>query len=194
MNMTDIRAYDRAYKERIRQTPKKRKIFAVDAESDGLFGFIFAVGAVVMIDDVEVATFGGKLASFKPSNEWVRKEVVPVCNTLSSYTNYYMLLKAFHTFYKRHAHVPCDVVCHMGHIVEGGIFRELELLSYPLYDVVGNLQQIGEDPTSCDKYFEKYALTTTIKGSPHNPLYDAAVTAAVYNHLCDRITRHSENI
>lgn len=55
---------------------------------------------------------------------------------------------------------------------------------YPLFDVSGNLQQAGEDPTSVDKYVQKDGLSVgEFEGGTHNPLYDSAVAAVAYRHL-----------
>lgn len=84
---------------------------------------------------------------------------------------------------------------HMGYIVETRILRDLHdrgLIGdwdapYPLYDLSGNLQQVGEDPTSVDKYVQKHNLFIgEFVGGTHNPLYDSAVAVAVYRHLLGR--------
>ena len=54
---------------------------------------------------------------------------------------------------------------------------------YPLYDVSGNLQQAGEDPTSVDTYAKKHGLKIADYGTTHHPLYDCEVAAKVYHYL-----------
>ena len=54
----------------------------------------------------------------------------------------------------------------MGFIVEAHLLREMHRIGaigdwdapYPLYDISGNLQAVGENPTSVDEYVKKYNL------------------------------------
>jgi hypothetical protein len=59
---------------------------------------------------------------------------------------------------------------------------------YPLIDIAGNLQQAGEDSTSCDGYVAKHGLKVN-EGNTHNPLYDSEVAAVVFQHLLGRIAQ-----
>jgi hypothetical protein len=57
---------------------------------------------------------------------------------------------------------------------------------FPLIDVASMLHAQGRKRTSLDKYAHEFGLVPDKKeygGGDHNPLYDAAVAAAVYYHL-----------
>lgn len=173
-----------------------KKIFSFDAETDGLWGQAFAIGALVYDENgTEIARFVGRLPDTEVTDGWVRENVLPkVADLPVTHESYDALLSDFAAFYK--ANKPdADIVVHMGYIVEARVLRDLHdkgLIGdwdgpYPLLDVSGNLQQAGEDPTSVDKYVQKYTLSVgEFEGGTHNPLYDSAVAAVVYRHLLSK--------
>lgn len=172
------------------------KIFSFDAETDGLWGRAFAIGALVYDESgTEIARFVGRLPDLVVTNEWVRTNVLPqLASVPAAHQTYESLLADFAKFYLANKE-GADVVVHMGYIVEAKVLRDMQDLGligdwdapYPLYDVSGNLQAAGQDPTSVDKYAAKFGLTVgKFAGGMHNPLYDAAVTAVVYRHLLGR--------
>lgn len=172
---------------------KMKKIFSFDAETDGLWGQAFAIGALVYDEKgVELARFVGRLPDKEVTNEWVRENVLPKITDIPvTHQTYDELLADFAAFYMANKE-GSDVVVHMGFIVETKILRDLherKLIGdwdapYPLYDVSGNLQAAGEDPTSVDNYIKKYGLSVgEFEGGTHNPLYDSAAAAVVYRHL-----------
>ena len=84
------------------------------------------------------------------------------------------------------------IIAHMGVPVESSLIRDMHDCGYigdwdapyPLFDISGNLDQVGEDPTLVDSYAKKYELNVSkFDGGTHNPLYDSAVAAVVYRHL-----------
>lgn len=103
---------------------------------------------------------------------------------------YEAMIADFSVFYMQHKE-GADVIAHMGYIVEAHLIREMHRLGfigdwdapYPLFDVSGNLQAAGEDPTSVDAYAKKHNLEIADHGATHNPLYDCEVAARVYMHL-----------
>lgn len=185
-----------------------KKIFSFDAETDGLWGNPFAIAAIVyekrkekpVIFDrmvyeseptwVEVDKFIARLPDSVISNNWVRENALT--NIPVTHDSYEKMIHDFATFYLMHKQ-DADCICHMGYIVEAHLLREMHRFGfigdwaapYPLHYVSGNLRQAGEDPTSVDKYAEKYGLKITDYGTTHNPLYDCEVTAKVYIHLID---------
>ncbi len=169
------------------------KVFSLDAETNGLWGQAFAIGALVY-DELgnEVARFIGRLPDTVVTNEWVRENVLPQMTGISvTHKNYEDLLRDFARFFlanKESAHV----IVHMGYIVEAKVLRDMYehgLIGewdapFPLYDVSGNLQAAGADPTSVDKFAAEHDLKIAeFEGGTHNPLYDSAVTAVVYLYL-----------
>lgn len=173
-----------------------RKIFSFDAETNGLLGAVFAIGAVVVdVNGQVAASFIGRCPIVGSIDSWVNDNILPaVVDIEESYANYYDLLASFASFYTANK-TEVDYVVHMGNIVEAHILREMvekkliqeEDLPYALIDISGNLYQVGEVSTSVDLYIEKYNLIVYgLMVKPHNPLYDAAATAAVFHHLQNR--------
>lgn len=173
-----------------------KKILSFDAETDGLWGQPFAIGALVYDESgTEVGRFVGRLSDTEVSDGWVRENVLPTLASIPiTHNSYEELLADFARFYLANK-ADADVVVHMGYIVEARVLRDMHdrgLIGdwdapYPLYDVSGNLQQAGEDPASVDSYVQKHGLSIVeLEGGTHNPLYDSAVAAAVYRHLRSR--------
>ena len=170
-----------------------KKIFSFDAETNGLWGQAFSVGALVYDESgAEVARFVGRCPIVGEVDSWVEENVLPkIADIAVSHADYDALLASFADFYKANKE-GADVVVHMGFIVEVKVLRDLherKLIGdwdapYPLFDVSGNLQAAGADPTSVDKFAEVNNLPVgEFVGGTHNPLYDSAVAAAVYRHL-----------
>jgi len=170
------------------------KIFSFDAETDGLWGKPFAIAGIVYEEQkgrlIETARFVARCMA-DIQNEWVMANVVPSINDIDvTHASYKDMLLDFTLFYTKHKG-GADCVVHMGYIVEAGVLRDMwqcEFIDdfdgpYPLYDVSGNLQQAGEDPTSVDAYARKHGLEIADYGTTHHPLYDCEVTAKVYHHL-----------
>jgi len=175
-----------------------KKMFSFDAETNGLWGQAFAIGALVYDEQgAEIARFVGRLPDTEVTDQWVKENVLPKIQDIPiTHTTYAEILSDFAAFYKANKE-GCDVVVHMGFIVEVKVLRDLHAAGligdwdapYPLLDVSGNLQQAGEDPTSVDKYVQKHNLSVgEFEGGTHNPLYDSAVAAVVYRNLVAKIT------
>ena len=169
-----------------------RKILSFDAETDGLWGQAFTIGALVYDENgAEVARFTGRLDT-EATNVWVRENVIPKITGIPvTHTDYNAMLADFAKFYLANKE-GADVVVHMGYIVEARILRDMHdrgLIGdwdgpYPLFDLSGNLQAAGSDPTSVDKFVTECGLSVgEFEGGTHNPLYDSAATAAVYRYL-----------
>lgn len=170
-----------------------KKIFSFDAETNGLWGQAFALGALVYDENgAEVARFVGRLPDTEVTDGWVRENVLPkIIDIAVTHPDYKSLLADFAKFYMANK-ADADVLVHMGYIVETKILRDMHdagLIGewdgpYPLYDVSGNLQAAGADPTSVDKFAAEHGLAVgEFAGGTHNPLYDSAVAAAVYRYL-----------
>jgi len=171
------------------------KIFSFDAETNGLWGQAFAIGALVYQDGVEIARFVGRCPIQEEVNSWVAENVLPqMAKVPETHNDYRSLLADFAKFYLANK-ADAAVIVHMGVPVEAKLLLDAHEWGfigdwdgpYPLLDVSGHLQQAGEDPTSVDGYAKKYGIAITeFDGGTHNPLYDSAVTAAVYEHLIAR--------
>lgn len=171
------------------------KIFSFDAETDGLWGRAFAIGALVY-DEAgrEIARFVGRLPNTLVADEWVRNNVLPTLEDLPvTHMDHESLVADFAKFYLAHKS-DAEIIVHMGVPVESNLLRDMHSQGcigdwdgpYPLLDVAGELAQAGEDPTSCDKYVAKWRLVVPNFGATHNPLYDSAVAAEVHKHLVSR--------
>jgi hypothetical protein len=171
----------------------KNKVFSFDAETDGLWGQGFAIGALVYDENGdEIARFIGRLPDSVVTEQWVKDNVLPaLANVPVTHETYEELLVSFAEFYKANKE-GADILVHMGVPVESKLLIDMHSLGligdwdapYPMLDVSGNLQQSGEDPTSVDSYVEKHELSIgEFEGGKHNPLYDSAVAAVVYRHL-----------
>lgn len=176
-------------------------IFSFDAETNGLWGQAFAIGALVYDENgAEIARFVGRLPDEMVTDSWwlsaeegeslTRFEKVRRAIDVT-HTNYDSILADFAKFYLANKE-GADVIVHMGYIVEAKVLRDMHDRGhigdwdgpYPMLDVSGNLQQAGEDPTSVDSYVKKHGLSVgEFEGGTHNPLYDSAVAAVVYRHL-----------
>lgn len=170
-----------------------KKVFSFDAETNGLWGQAWAIGALVYDESgAEIARFVGRLPDSAVTDQWTRENVLPkLAGVLATHESYDGLLADFAEFYLANKE-GADVIVHMGYIVEVKLLRDLHDKGfigdwdgpYPLYDVSGNLQAAGADPTSVDKFAAEHGLAVgEFEGGTHNPLYDSAVAAAVYRHL-----------
>jgi hypothetical protein len=170
-----------------------KKIFSWDAETDGLWGQAFAIGAMVLDESAaEIARFVGRLPDMVVTNDWVKANVLPTMTGVAvTHETYDDLLRAFAKFYLANKQ-DAEIVVHMGYIVEAKVLRDMYERGYieywdgpyPLYDVSGNLQAAGADPTSVDQFAAEHGLEVgEFEGGTHNPLYDSAVAAAVYRYL-----------
>lgn len=173
-----------------------KKIFSFDAETNGLWGEAFAIGALVYDENgAEIARFVGRCPIQGKVDEFVAEKVIPQLSEITvSHKDYDSLLTDFANFYMANK-TDADAIVHMGVPVESNLLKDMHTLGfigdwdgpYPLLDIAGNLQQAGEDPTSVDKYLKKYELPVgEFEGGTHNPLYDSAAAAQVYFHLRNR--------
>jgi hypothetical protein len=173
------------------------KIFSFDAETNGLWGQAFAIAALVYDEQGnEIARFIGRCPIEGEINSWVAENVLPMMQDISvSHDSYEELLKSFSEFYLANK-TDASIIVHMGVPVESSLFKDAHSRGYigdwdgpyPLVDLAGNLQQVGEDPTSCDGYVAKYGLEVA-EGNTHNPLYDSEVAVKVFMHLLGRINQ-----
>lgn len=172
------------------------KIFSFDAETNGLWGEAFSIAAIVYNEDgKEEARFLGRCPIVGETNSWVAENVLPTMKDIPvNYSSYNEMLTAFAEFYLANK-ADASIIAHMSFIVEVKLIKDMHIAGligdwdapYPLIDIAGNLQQAGEDPTSVDKYVEKYGLEVRDFGTTHNPLYDSEVAAVVYMHLMEKV-------
>lgn len=171
-----------------------RKVFSFDAETNGLWGQAFSLAAVIYEGGKEVKSFIARCPISEEVNPWVNDNVLPQMEGIPvTHDSYEAMLQAFAEFYLAEK-AGADIVVHMGVPVESRVLQDMHAEGYigdwdgpyPLIDIAGNLQQIGEDPTSVDAYNAKHGLSTLIpdcEGGTHNPLYDSRAAAVCYLHM-----------
>ncbi len=173
-----------------------RKFMSFDAETNGLWGMAFAIGALAYDEKGnEIAHFIGRLPDSAVTNEWVMTNVLPMLATVVvTHETYESLIADFAKFYLANKQ-DADIIVHMGVPVESKLLFDMHTMGfigdmdgpYPLYDVAGNLQANGEDPTSVDKFIVEHSLSVNeFDGGTHNPLYDAAAAATVWRYFATR--------
>lgn len=151
------------------------KIFSVDAETDGLYGDVWAIGAVVANESGEiVATFAGQVP-YTGTNEWVRENVAPFVS-LPGYESARALRDAFWIFWIAHREGAL-CLADFGTPVESGLFRSCVaddpnarqwLGPYPLHEVGTALLCAGIDPD-----IDRIDFSGLNGLSRHNPVDDA---------------------
>lgn len=163
-------------------TPASR-LFVVDAETDGLYGEVWAIGAIVLDNTgAEIATFAGQTDPQDVTDSWVRDNVVPKCD-LPRYPSRRDLRDAFWSFWLSHRG---DVlaVADCGYPVETGLFRacvadhqaERQWLGpYPLHDVATHLLAAGIETKS-----DRFRLAGMDPKHNHDPLQDARASGVCW--------------
>lgn len=179
------------------------KILSIDAEVNGLYGQIFAIGAIYKDTETKEETrYVKKVSIVEEINPWVEQNVLPNLEGIEILDKTVdhdvfgvekLLLKDFIKFYnecKEKAGVKLKVIGHMVCPVEASIFikaRKYKLIEdfdgpYPLHDVASMLLMVGSDPTSVDEYLKECGEKPT-EGSPHNPLYDCEQTYKAFMNI-----------
>lgn len=166
------------------------KIFSVDAETDGLYGPVWAVGAVILEDHTggPVHRFAAQLDPDVVTDPWVLGHVVPVVD-LPRYPDRGALLDAFWTFWLEHRD-GAECVGDFAAPVEAGLFRacvERDLADrqwkgpYPLHELGTALRMAGIDPD-----VDRRALCERPDLVPHDPVDDALASALCWRKAVTR--------
>ena len=152
------------------------RYFSFDAETDGLYGEAFAIGAVWMDEDGRILEkFAGQCIAPGIASEWVRENCLPHLVRLPEYPSRAALREAFWQFYM-HCREGSVIIADVPYPVEAQLLRTCveENLEercfqgpYPLVDVASMLFARGLDPDTDRQEFSGYT------GSAHNPLDDA---------------------
>lgn len=167
------------------------KTFSFDAETDGLYGDVWAIGAVVQNGDQQ-KVFAGQIDPASIQNEWVQQNIVPFVS-LPGYPSARALRDAFWAFWLEHRE-GAICIADFGSPVESGLFRACVaddpdarqwLGPYPLHEVGTALLCTGIDP-DIDRV-EFSGLTGLIR---HNPVDDARASLACWERALASIQRH----
>jgi len=164
------------------------KILSIDAETNGLWGQAFSIGAVLIENGKEIKRFVARCPIGGDTNEWVAANVLPQMAAIPvTHTDYNSMLTDFINFYMKNK-TDAHVIVHMGVPVEAKLFLDAHSLGilgdwdapYPLIDISA-LPEIG---TSVDDYNEKNGIDIpSFDGGTHNPLYDSYAAAMAYETL-----------
>jgi hypothetical protein len=164
------------------------KIFSVDAETDGLYGKVWAIGAAVLDGDDVVHTFGSRLDSDVITNPWVRENVVPaVVGHIGRVESREDMLNAFWRFWLEHRQ-GTEAVADFEAPVEAGLFRACVELNvdarewlgpYPLHELATALFVAGIDPDIDRRELCKNPSILPI----HNPLGDAVTSGRCWHQI-----------
>lgn len=138
--------------ERLESSRLLSRVFSFDAETDGLYGDVWAIGAVVLDGKELVAAFKGQIDSASVVDVWVREHIVPVVD-LPIYDSRSELLDAFWAFWIEH---KTGVLCiaDFGAPVEAHLFRSCVLADlnarmwegpYPMHELGTALLLAGID-------------------------------------------------
>ena len=167
-------------------------VLSMDAETNGLWGKAFAIGAILYSPDgEEVKRFIGRCPIEGDVDPWVKENVLPQMEDIpKNYTSYEELLQAYMDWRKvvRRKEGVTEIV-HMGVPVEARLFIDAYEMciigpwdgAYPLVDIA-TLPEIGD---SVDAYNVRYGIAldpAEFAGGTHNPLYDAAAAYLAYRH------------
>lgn len=155
--------------------PAGRLLFSLDAESNGLYGAVWAIGAVVLDGQAEVARFAGMVdPGVHVTEPWVQQHVVLVVD-LPPYADKLALLDAFWRFWLAHRETAL-CLADFGVPVEAQLFRECveqdptraHEAPYPLHELGTALLLAGVDPD-----VDRRAFCGRPDLVPHNPVDDA---------------------
>lgn len=167
--------------------------FFVDAETDGLYGGVIAIGAAVYDGHwKEVDHFFGMvdLKHASVTDEWVKENVIPVLQgeTSRCYASEDQLLDAFWEFWLKHRENSL-CIADVAYPVETGLFRKCVLKNererrflgpYPLLDLSTALYVRGYNPL-----VNRIELSGESDLKRHHPLDDARLAARLWRMISD---------
>lgn len=159
---------------------------SIDAETNGLWGQAFSIGATLTLGSDILATFVARCPIEEKTDSWVLENVLPKMEAIpETHESYESMLKSFIDFYMEKKQ-GAQVIVHMGLPVESRLFQDAHKMGilgdwdapYPLVDIAA----LPEISTSVDSYNKKSGIEVPDFGGTHNPLYDAMAAALAYNH------------
>lgn len=169
----------------------KKRVFSFDAETNGLWGQAFSIGAVVLDESgTEISRFVGRCPISDKVNDFVATNVLPEMESISeNYPDYSAMLTSFMRYYLDFK-TDADIIVHMGLPVEAKLFLDAHNMGiigdwdapYPLIDI----SAFPEVNDSVDSYnASRSIIVPDFDGGTHNPLYDSCAAALCYNDICN---------
>ncbi|MBR5597144.1 MAG: hypothetical protein IKW30_07035 [Lachnospiraceae bacterium] len=161
-----------------------KKLMFVDAETDGLYGQVLSIGAVVVEENGRECSSFYQKQKIDPDaiqEEWVKENVIPLLGDCVECETEEELLEAFWAFYMENH--QCDVIADVPYPVEASLFYKCVLRDeknrrflapFPLLDLSSMLYAKGMDPLiSRQELMGKHV-------QQHNGLVDARMSAEIY--------------
>ena len=169
---------------------ENKKILSLDAETNGLYGDAFAIGAILMDKETgkEEKSFLARCLIDKRVDDFVRNNVLPVLSDVEdTHISYKAMLMDFIDFFKENKE-DADVIVHMGVPVEAKLFIDAVNMGlmgpfdgpYPLVDIAA-YPEIWDSVDTYNK--ENGIVVPDCFGGTHNPLYDCYAAALAYRHV-----------
>lgn len=165
--------------------------FSFDAETDGLYGEAFAIGAAVLDSaGTIIETFSGVAGAEDVKSEWVLANSIPVLCDMPTFASRTALREAFWQFYMKWrstslilADVPYPVEAQLlRSCVEEDLDGRMYEGPYPLLDVASILYAKGENPLLDRLTFSGW------NGRVHHPLDDAIASCLCVLKVMSRIS------
>lgn len=167
------------------------RIISIDAETNGLSGYAFAVAMTLTDSTGELDTFVRRCPIGEiVIDDWVAKNVIPAITDIpvNCPGGYEQLLAEIGMQIDAWGGKAVPLIAHVAWPVEARLL--LDVYSgkrvwdgpYPLIDVASVLLAHGHDPLTVDGYLTKNDIAGP-DGSPHHPLYDARAAERCYRHL-----------
>lgn len=184
-----------------------RYILSIDAETNGLHGSAFAIGAVFAecnddytgVKTIEAFVEMCTISKREVLDEWVAHNVLPVLEKNERYKKRHAskskLLKSFASLYeaaKALAGQSLETIVFCGYPVETNLFKDLHdsgILGdfdhpLPLIDIATIFSYLDfKDPVSMEKNYEDITGKRFESVRAHDPLYDAQTQLDVYVEL-----------
>ena len=168
-------------------------LVSIDAESLGLYGQIFAVGAVVYENNIEIKSFyaGCDISEHHdhPSYEWLNHNVIPHLPA-PTHRNKQDVIDAFWEFYQECRSLPnVKFISDCGTPVEAFLFRtavnnklQSRIFSapYPLHELGTLLFATGQEPIGVYSRLENELPA-------HNPVNDARQSGRLWIECCQKL-------
>ena len=173
---------------------KRKNLFFIDAETDGLYGAFLTIAIIVTDADckeLERTYLGIKRDCMEVREPWVLSHVLPYMDDYEECQNETDLLERVWQLWVKY-HNSAYAIADVAYPVEMRIFQEcvkkdpyrrVPLAPFPLLDLSSLLYAKGVDPNiSRQTFIEKYP-DILLKGKQHNALYDVEMEIAIYKKL-----------
>lgn len=163
-------------------------IFSYDAETNGLWGQAFSIGAIVANDKgEEIDRFVGRCPIEEDVNPWVAENVLPEMEDIKvTHSSYDELLKDFVDFWNKNKE-DAQSLTHMGMVVESKLWRDAHdkglIGDFDAPYITVDACSFPEIGDSVDTYCKNNNIEISkdeYLGGTHNPLYDSAVALKAY--------------